>query len=328
MTDQLEETHHDIVHRFGRMYRKDRLAHAYIFVGPSHIGKAAAATAIAKMLQCERNREREHNEPCGICPSCLKIDTGNHPDVHVVSAPFGEKIKIEQARELMEQSRLRPFMSQKKVFIVRDIDRMTIEATNALLKTLEEPTSSSLLILTSSLPEKVLDTVRSRCHQIFFKPASQEILAESLRTYYHDQPQQAHFLAYFAEGCPGTARQLHEQGFFDKKNDIIERFIFTRETEAFLKGTLSDKQETRDFLGVLLSWIRDAMMLKMHVPESMLIHADCVKELKQFTAHHSFEDLREMFAEVVHMSRMLAENLNLKIPLLIIKEKLWVSSFR
>lgn len=308
-----------ILERFLTLEQKGRLAHAYLFVGSIDSGKGETALGVAKLLNCEQLQE---NMFCDQCSVCRKINTANHPDVHMIDNGFGESIKIEQIRELLSQIKLRPFSARKKIFILRNIENMTLEGANALLKTLEEPSANSLLILTTSVIEKNLDTVRSRCHVMYFLPSSNTGLERHLTKDYDEESSQAHFLAYFAEGCLGRARKLKDQGFFDRKNEIIDRFIVRGADEAYVKKILGEKEKTKEFLDVFLSWIRDAMLVKAKVEDGRLAHIDRLNELKSFQEEYSFPELSQLYMEVVQMCKLLEENLNIKIPLAVIRERL------
>lgn len=324
------EINENILKRFAALEKKGHLAHAYLFIGPADIGKGATAAAVAKFLNCEDKNSSGQAPPkagqayfCDRCPACLKINSGNHPDVHILRVAPGESIKIDAIRELLAQIRLRPFMAAKKVFIIHNIEDLTTEGANALLKTLEEPSVNSLLILTTAVPERVLETVKSRCHAMPFVSASQRALAARLVQHYDEDKDQAHFLAYFAEGCLGKARRLQEEGFCAAKDAIIDQFILGREREALIKTIASDKAKTREFLDVLLSWIRDCLLVKAGVEDARLVHAGRIRELQNFQQRFSFEDLAGIYRETVNTCRLRVENLNTKIPLSIIGEMLW-----
>ncbi len=317
------EFNENILKRFAALEKKGLLAHAYLFTGPAHIGKAATALAVARFLNCENKKESGETYFCGRCPTCLKINSGNHPDVHILQVAPGESIKIDAVRGLLAQIRLRPFMAEKKIFIVHNIENLTVEGANALLKTLEEPSVKSLLILTTAVPERVLETVKSRCHVIPFVPASQRALAARLVQYYDEDEDQAHFLAYFAEGCLGKARRFKEDGLCAAKDEIIDRYILGREREALIKTIGADKVKTREFLDVLLSWLRDCLLVQTGVKDARLVHAGRIRELQNFQRRFSFEELTGIHRETVNACRLLLENLNVKIPLSIIGEMLW-----
>lgn len=287
----------EITDRLVRLHHAERLAHAYLFIGSKFTGKSETAIAIANELS-------------------TKIDT------HLVECEFGERIKIDEIREILGMCRLRPFSGDKKVFIIRDVEHLTLESSNALLKTLEEPTSSSLIILTTSVIEKILPTIISRCHRVHFATPSKEYLAEQLKTHYHEDTLRAHFLSAFSDGSLGVAQKYREKGLFELKNDWITQFVFGSQGDAFIKNNLKDKEVTKDFLDVLLSWMHDVVLVKTNANANMLINLDRKEDLVAFANKYSFEYLQDIYHEVVQAHKMLTENLNIKLPLLIIKEKL------
>jgi len=309
-----------IIERFAILNTKGRLAHAYLLIGPSDIGKGETALAIAKLFNCE---EKKGKAFCDVCSTCIKINAGNHPDVMTIDNEYGEAIKIEQIRELLNQCKLKPYFAVKKIFIIKNIENMTQEAANAFLKTLEEPSAESLLLLTTSVPEKNLDTIRSRCHAIHFQLSSSDDLVRQLRKSYDMEEAQSHFIAYFSQGCPGAAQKLSMSGFIDKKNELINTFILNRPEDSYIKELLADKTEAKEFLDILFSWIRDCLLAKAGVLDQRLIHLDRIKDLKQFGAKYTFEELKALNQSIVKMHQLLADNLNIKLPLLIIGEQLW-----
>ncbi|VAX35622.1 DNA polymerase III delta prime subunit [hydrothermal vent metagenome] len=320
MNIQETQINFTILNRFMVLKKKERLAHAYLFSGPMDVGKGETALGVAKLVNCENLSEE--NYFCDVCPSCLKINSRNHPDVHVIDNEDGGTIKIDQIRGLLGQVKMRPFQALKKVFIIRNIESMTIESSNALLKTLEEPGGNSLLLLTVSSLEKILPTVRSRCHTMPFSALSLRVMARRLMSDDGEFPQEAHFLAHFAEGCLGRARCLKEDKIFIQKDAIIDQFILSSKSEDFVKKILTDKPKTKGLLDILLSWMRDSLLVKVGVEDARLIHIDRLDDLKFFVERYSFFVLNDVYEESVKTYKLLADNLNVKIPLLIIKEKL------
>ncbi|MDP8213005.1 MAG: DNA polymerase III subunit delta' C-terminal domain-containing protein [Candidatus Zapsychrus exili] len=311
----------DIVKRFSTLFKKERLAHAYLFSGSVGSGKTQTAIAIAKLVNCA-NLSDDNNIFCDECPACLKINSGNHADVHLLDNDYGEAIKIDQVRGVLSQVKLRPFESTIKVFIIRNIEGLTIEAANALLKTLEEPSNNSLLLLTTAALDKNLDTIKSRCHAVYFPLFSKAKLKNRLVENYKAN-EDSHFLAYFSEGCLGKVQKFKEDKIFIFKNSVVDNFILSQGDDAFLKKILENKQKTKIFLDILLGWVRDSMLLKLDVEDECLINLDRLRELKKFEVCFSFEELLELEREVVNMYKMFMENLNIKIPLMVLKERLW-----
>ena len=105
--------------------------------------------------------------------------------------------------------------------------------------------------------------------------------------------------------------------------DVIDRFIFSHENDAFVKEILSDKSKTKEFLDILLSWVRDCLLVKVGISENKLVHIDRADELDRFQSRYTFDELLDLNSEIIGMFQLLSDNLNLKIPMLIIKEKLW-----
>ena len=171
--------HDGVVERFRESLARGRVSHAYLFVGPEGIGKGLFARELATALLCKEGR----GEACDACRACRKVDHGNHPDVALVrrieqTAKGGARsqILIDQVREeIQEPIGYKPFEGSHKVFIVADAERMTEEAQNCLLKTLEEPPPRSLLILLAGRLEPFVDTVVSRCRIVRFRPLAAEL---------------------------------------------------------------------------------------------------------------------------------------------------------
>ncbi len=319
MVSQEDLINENIVKRFAMLNSKDVLAHAYLFSGSAFVRKYETALGVTKLLNC---KEVKNSLPCNQCVECKRIEDGNNPDIHIINNDSQEKIKIDQIRELTSGIKLRSFFGGVKVFIIRHCENLTIESSNALLKNLEEPSKDSLIILTTSKPEKMLPTIRSRCHQIHFESHSGFALESYLQEKKIANKVESHFLAFYAEGCLGRALDLKNNNTFDQKNDIIDQFILGGKDDSFLKKITADKDKTFEFLNVLLSWLRDSLLVKSNVEDKRLVHLDRVVDLKGFVNKYSFEELNDLYQQPVRTLNMLADNFNIKMPLLIIKEQL------
>ncbi len=312
-----------ILQRFIQLSQRKRLAHAYLFVGPHASGKVETALTVAKYINCE-HRAEEDSAPCENCPACHKINTGNHPDVTTLSSDNRQAMKIAQIRDMIARSQLRPFEAKKKVYIIKDVELLSIEGSNAVLKTLEEPASDSLFILTSAVPERLLSTVKSRCHMMNFSPLSQTSLARDLIDHDDHDEESAHFLAFYSEGCAGKARILQEQGFLQTKNDVIDNIIFVRHNEPYMKNLLSDKDRIHESLDVLLSWFRDLVLVKQGVEAARVAHVDRIEDLERVKQEYTFDQLFAIIDEIVQTKRLLNENLNVKIAFNLLRDKIWI----
>lgn len=148
----------------------NNVLHSYLFVGIDGIGKSQFAKEFAQAILCSNSGEK----PCETCKSCLEFQGESHPDFLQVEPEDGKAIKIEQIRYLQEKIAEKPVTSEKKVYIINECDTMTREASNALLKTLEEPPSYAVLILITANESKLLATIKSRCTKIAFRSLSEE----------------------------------------------------------------------------------------------------------------------------------------------------------
>ncbi len=299
-----------ILDRFKRLELLGRMGHAYLFVGPKEVGKTQTALGVAKLVNCESSSTK----PCESCVSCLKITSGNHPDVMIIK-PQPDSIKIDQIRFLLSRLQLKAFEARVKVFIICEVDTMTIEAANSLLKTLEEPASNTLLILTTTHEQGNLDTIRSRCHVIKFFPASKESIERTLEC----SSSEAQFLSVYTDGCLGQANQLLENDFIIRKNQILDGFL---KTPAGDSKKAMEKEDAREALQVLLSFLRDATLLKTGVPADELMFSDRLTDVRR-VADRSFEELSAIYGQVVRTRELLDENLNTKMAFNILKERIW-----
>lgn len=180
-----------------------RPAGAYLFVGASGIGKATAAQAFATGLVCPDRLD--HDEPCR---SCRRASTGNHPDIVTVEPEGRQSLGVDQARTTIAAAVMTPVESVRKVFVFPEADAMTDQAANALLKTLEEPTATTVFVLVVESEDDLPATVASRCRTVHFGRVSEEDLAAALASRPDVDPVTAADLARVAAGRPGLALGL------------------------------------------------------------------------------------------------------------------------
>jgi len=311
----------EILDRFCRISGQGRLAHAYLFVGPQESGKTATALALARILNCDK---MNGVLSCGECPACVKINSGNHPDIVTLSVGVGETIGIDEIRAFIQRLQLRAFEARCKVAIIKNAERMTPQAANALLKTLEEPSKDTLMILTTNVPELCLDTIKSRCHMVHFFPKSYHQVAQELAQDLGIHETDAQCLAFFAQGSFTKAQSLYDAKFIAKKNKIINEMVMKRDSEEFLRKTLSDKEETQTALQVLLAFFRDVVLLKSGLKEENVVNRDRMRELNGLVEQFSFDDLNRIVGQIVKTIQLFKDNLNVKMSLSVLKELVWV----
>ncbi len=180
---------------------RNRVASAYLFCGPAGVGKRLLALEFLKFFFCERKKG------CGECVNCKKMEQGNHPDLLFLAAEEGT-IRIDEVRLIQKHLKYHPLEAPRKVCLIDDAERMTPAAQSAFLKTLEEPSDSTLFILVSSQPEALLPTIRSRCQDVLFGRLPRDGMVRYLIQHQGLEEMEARLLAAIADGS--LARALKE----------------------------------------------------------------------------------------------------------------------
>jgi DNA polymerase III subunit delta' len=213
--------HDAVVRAFQRVVQRDRLAHAYLFAGPSGIGKRLFAVELAQALLCE-NAPRDRLESCDQCPACALVRAGNHPDLLVAGRLENElELKIATVREFREGFALKPARGRGRVAILDDADFMNDEAANCLLKTLEEPPPRSVLLLIGTSPDRQLSTIVSRCQVVHFAPLRPNLMTELLRGQNIQDTGLLSHLVRLSGGSPGQALALADPDLWEFRESFL-----------------------------------------------------------------------------------------------------------
>ncbi|MCX8007194.1 MAG: DNA polymerase III subunit delta' [Coriobacteriia bacterium] len=190
-----------VAERLGAAVASGRVAHAYLFVGPAGSGTLAMAQAFACALVCD-------DQGCGACPACAQVWSWSHPDVFRLKPEGAAGYTVDQARELVREVGLRPVWGARKVYVLEDADRLGHAAANALLKTLEEPPASAVLVLLARSYEAVVPTVASRCQVVRFAPVPEQDAVAVLVERTGASPQEARASLAAAGGVLARAEAL------------------------------------------------------------------------------------------------------------------------
>lgn len=296
---------------------RDRIPHAYLFYGMDGIGKRTTAEVFAKALNCAHGRDI--HDACDACPSCLKIDHKNHPDVITIQAE-GQFIKVKEIREIQEQMKFRPFEGGKRIIIIKDADRMNIVSANALLKTLEEPSASNILILITSRPYMLPMTILSRCQHLRFNPLQKETVASFLQEKLTLDNQSSYLLALSSGGSIGKAAELNDDSHLTMKESVLDIMSQTRMKDPLRLLTIAgdfgqERKDIIDRLGILMSGYRDVLVYKETGDIDRIInrnHADVIKSIAESL---SGKDILNSIEAVDHALRALNQNANKQLTL-------------
>ncbi len=260
--------HEWAIHHLQKSLLHGRARHAYLFAGPSSIGKTTLARAFAARLNCLH--EDEAARPCGECRACQKIASGNHPDIALVEAEeVGGTLKIEQVRELMHRLSLRPYEGRYRVGILRRFHEARPQAADALLKTLEEPPPYVVLLLTAENVNLLPKTILSRCQPLRLRPVPVSQVAAALESRWGAEPERAELLAQLSGGRMGWAvRALTDPDaltFRDVALDDLEHILAENRVGRFERAqTLANpkrKAELRETLVLWQSFWRDVILV-------------------------------------------------------------------
>lgn len=305
MSDDVRISHCDpikgqdfVLRSLDAMLFSGRFPHAMLFSGLPGSGRFHTARHLMMRLNCE-----EADTPCGACRSCLKILRGNHPDF-IRIAPLNGMIRIENIRELLGLLVRKPNEARMRLVLLEDAENMNREAANALLKILEEPPPSSFFILLSKAPQLLLETIRSRCQELRFRPPSEEEIIRKLA------------------GIPGdensakastrlSAGDLDQAECFAKnhaKRKMLAQFLAensaTKPAHVLMasEALAKDKKQAEISLDMLAGMFRDLLLVCM-APELLKSHGfscDCTEEIrkaaKKFTPETVLKTLEKIHA--------------------------------
>ncbi len=250
--------------------RSGRLGHAYLFAGTDGAGKSVFAREYAKAANCEKGASL--GDSCDECSSCLRIASGNHPDVLEIR-PDG-RLKIEQVRSALKHVEYKPLEGRVKVAILLHAELMTAEAANCLLKSLEEPPGSSLFILTTTSPASVLPTVASRCLLVPFNACHVGDVIAYLKARHPGDEEKCRAAAFWSGGIPGRADLFFEDGFLATRQKALAIITGIRELDAVGVAGEVSRDDAPLLLSCLASLLRDVLVLGAGGREGLLGNPD------------------------------------------------------
>lgn len=295
--------------------QKNRIPNSLLFCGPEGVGKREMALVLAKAVNCQQ----KEGDACETCASCRAINAGNFPDVMEIQ-PEKEVLKIEQMRMLRNIAYLKPMVGKKRIFIVREAEKMTEEAANSLLKILEEPPLFSYIILMTHNPFLVLSTIKSRCQILNFLPISKEDIEKILVDEGYEE-RKARIISLLVRGNLKQALSFEWEEIQAKRKQTWQLFFSLTGREGvfhFLRNLTSSQRtlirdEWEHVLEILASFCRDLILIKEKSSDRLLMNPDYVEEIREAEKLLGREHLIDFMAKIDYAIYALQKNLNLNL---------------
>ncbi len=352
-----------IVNHMQNAIKTEKLSHAYIISGPEGSGKKMLANTFAQTIMCEDRKDVGNMlESCRECHSCKQAESGTHPDIRIITHEKPKTIGIDDIREqVCDDVYIKPY-SDHKIYIIPDGEMMTVQAQNAILKTLEEPPAYAVIIILTSNIDAFLPTILSRCIIFPVKPVRDDLILKYLMEKKKIVDYKARLCVSFAQGNVGKAVLLSEnEGFERLKNSVIDLIgrlerLKIYETADRIQQMLvrqkdddkptkkaenpeedEDKKEKStgkkldpilimNFFDILSFFMRDVLVYKAENSPTHLIFADKLSYISSVTEKCSYEELEEILKAIEVARARINSNVNalltLEMLMINIKENL------
>lgn len=318
--------HESIKEHLQNAIKMNKISHAYIFNGGLGSGKKMTAQIFAKTLQCEK----KGIEPCNECHSCKQSDSFNQPDIIWVTHEKPGSIGVDDIREqLISDIQIRPYSSPYKIYIVDEAEKLTQQAQNAILKTIEEPPEYGIIILITTNADIFLQTILSRCVRLDFRPADDATVTKYLKDNYDVTDYEIKFAVAFAQGRIGRAQTIVSSKEFAKLKEEVMHVIryademSTAEIMAEVKNIANYKLTIDDYLDLMAMWYRDVLVFKSTNDANLVIFKNEMSLIKNQAQRCSYEGLEDILNSIDKVKIRLKANVNfdLVIELLIMAIK-------
>lgn len=317
-----------------RLLANGRVPNSLLFAGDEGVGKRQFALQVAKAFIC---KEPTDGEACGVCAACRRAEVfafpksdnkdahkvvifSEHPDVATV-IPYNRNILVDAIRDLEREANFRPYEAEARFFIIDDAHKMNDAAANALLKTLEEPPSTSYIFLITSRPDSLLPTIRSRCQMMRFAPVETDEIEQFLindRAFTHDE---ARLAARLARGSVGRAVSVDVAKFKTNRErmmGVLLNAVETGDRAALLRiseemNDAKNKENFEENLDILESLIHDIWTLRISGEGSRIVNTDLADALSRVADNAVGLDLASWLRAIETMRENFAVNINRKI---------------
>lgn len=318
--------HEQVKEHLQTAIEQNKISHSYIINGEPGSGKKLIAAIFAETLQCE---DKGIN-PCGLCKSCIQAESKNHPDIIWVTH---EKysIGVDDIRNQLNNSiAIKPYSGPYKIYIVPDADKMTEQAQNALLKTIEEPPEYAVILLLTNNIDSLLPTILSRCVTLNLKPVKTDLIEKYLMERCQVPDYMAKISAGFSQGNVGKAvRYSSSPDFLEMKDETLHVLKYIDEMEIYevveaVRHLSEHKLEINDCIDFMQLWYRDILMFKVTKDPNALLFKEEYSFISAQAKKRSYEEIEDIIKAMDKAKKRLDANVNFDIAvelmLLTIKE--------
>lgn len=295
-----------------------KISHAYIINGEKSSGKEFIAKIFAMALQCERGG----TNPCQECHSCKQALSENQPDIIRVMHEKPNTVSVDDiSRQVNNDVGIKPYSSRYKVYLINEAEKMTVQAQNAILKTLEEPPEYVVILLLTTNVNSLLSTIQSRCVVLNMKPVSDDLVRKYLMEEIQVPDYKAEVCVAFARGNIGKAKLLATSEEFDNiKAEALSLLKYVQDMElneviAAVKKISDYKLEINDYLDIMTVWYRDVLLFKATKDVNHLVFREEVQALRKIARRSSYEGIEKVIDALQKAKNRLNANVNFELTM-------------
>ena len=296
----------------------NKVSHAYIINGERSAGKEFIARVFSMTLQCEK----QETEPCGECHSCKQALGNNQPDIIYISHEKPNTIGVEDIRSQVNADiGIKPYSSPRKIYIINEGEKMTPQAQNALLKTLEEPPEYAVILILTMNVDALLPTVLSRCVVLNMKPVPDVLVKKYLMEQLAVPDYKANICVAFARGNIGKAKMLASSEEFEKVKDeaitLVKNINDMEISEIVnaIKKISEYKFDVNDYLDILMAWYRDVLFFKATKDVNSLVFKEEIQQIMKMSDRSTYEGIDMIVDALQSAKKRLEANVNFDLTM-------------
>ncbi len=308
--------HRDIINYIGNAVSMDQVSHAYILNGERGAGKKMLAHLFAMTLLCEKGGPDPRNE----CHSCKQAESGNHPDIIRVTHEKPNSISVDDIREQVNNTiMIKPYQGPYKIYIIDRADLMTVQAQNALLKTIEEPPQYAVIMLLTENAELLLPTITSRCVMLKLRYIRDTLIRRYLMENLKVPDYKADLCTAFAQGNMGHAIMLANSEHFNEiREEAVHLLKHIQEMELSeivqaINHITVYKLEIEDYLDVIMVWFRDVLLYKATRDIDAVVFKEQINAIKARASKSSYEGIQLILTSFERAKARLKANVNFEL---------------